>query len=64
MKLFCDFVNEQYGNIFLNRRPSLKYLKTIEECFATEVFPGCIGFLETILLGDRYSNGQSTTGTG
>lgn len=64
VKVFCSFVSTKYGDIFMNRRPAEKEVECIEKSFSDEGFPGCIGFLESVVLEKEECNLNMTNNSG
>ena len=51
VKTFCKFLNERYGSALLNRYPTRTEMSEVEEQFSREGFRGCVGFLESVIMG-------------
>lgn len=47
---FCDCINKVYSERILNRSPTRREVARIENKFRQIGFPGCMGFLESIIM--------------
>ena len=49
-KLFCSAIKRRYGSIYLNRTPRVEELATLEQKYASKMFPGCVGAIDCMNL--------------